>query len=79
MFVLSGDDAAAIEASQPMRAAPASIPGPSVARLRPTIGATLPVLLEPAPVEPDTSAVLGAVLVVALLFAIVIVLSVVGL
>jgi hypothetical protein len=84
VFVLSGDDAAAIEAAAPT-AAPASIAssrltaGSRTARVRPTIGATLPVLLEPAPVEPDTSAVLGAILVVALVFAIVIVLSVVGL
>lgn len=77
--VLSGDDAAVTEGMVPARAAPASAPGPGIARIRPTIGAMLPVLLEPAPPEPDTAAVLGAVLVVALVFAIVIVLSLVGL
>ena len=83
-FVLSGDDVAAIGVAVPT-AAPVSIAGSGsiarsrIARVRPTIGATLPVLLEPAPVEPDTTAVLGAILVVALVFAIVIVLSVVGL
>jgi hypothetical protein len=83
VFVLSGDDAAVIEAAQPMPAARApvassSIASPGAARVRPTIGAMLPVLLEPAPLEPDTTAVLGAILVVALVFAIVIVLSLVG-
>lgn len=77
VLVLSGDDAAAIDAAA-SRAAPASIAGSTIA-VRPTIGATLAVLLEPAPVEPDTAAVVGAILVVAVVFAIVIVLSLVGL
>ena len=38
----------------------------------------LAVLLEPAPPEPDTAAVVGALLVVGTVFAIVIVLSLVG-
>lgn len=82
MFVLSGDDAAVIEVAEEAATASmagSSIAGPGTARVRPTIGTTLPVLLEPASLEPDTTAVLGAILVVALVFAIVIVLSLVGL